>query len=293
VRRGSVLFTARPQATREDHRSHMAPGNAPRFEPADIQIGEEEQDDEGSNNPTGLSALTEFYERGLITEVINPVKSGKEATVYCCRAHPSTGHDLLAAKIYRKHEARGFKNDAVYWAGVSVGKRREQLAFQKKTRIGRMVQSGRWTGREHETLSILHPTGADVPAPIAATSGALLMEFFGDENGAAPQLQHVTLRHDQARVLYQRVLDNVALWLGHHRVHADLSAFNILYWRQSVKVIDFPQAVDPRQNQNAWDLLQRDLENVHRYFSRYGIDGDPAWIAYDLRQQYTDPRYRR
>jgi len=38
-----------------------------------------------------------FYEDWLITEVVRVVKSGKEATVYCCRAHPSQGTDLLAA----------------------------------------------------------------------------------------------------------------------------------------------------------------------------------------------------
>lgn len=270
----------------------MALDHAPRYELAGRQIGEEGYEDDGSNNPTGMSVLNEFYERALITEVISPVKSGKEATVYCCRAHPSTGHQFLAAKIYRTRENRTFKNDALYWDGVSVGKRRERVAFQKKTKTGREIQAGRWPGREHETLSLLHPAGADVPAPIAATDGALLMEFFGDERGAAPQLQHVSLTRADAHVLYQRVLDNVALWLAHHRIHADLSAFNILYWNESVKVIDFPQAVDPRQNRNAWDLLQRDLENVHRYFARYGIEGDPAWITYDLRQQYTDPRYR-
>ena len=270
----------------------MAIRQPPLFEPADIQVGEEEREDNGGNNPTGLPVLTEFYERGLITTVVSLVKSGKEATVYCCRARPRTGHEFLAAKVYRKRDDRTFKSDAVYWAGAPVGKRRERLAFRKKTRAGREVQASRWMGREHETLSLLHPAGADVPAPVAATRGALLMEFFGDETGAAPLLQHVALTRDEAAVLYRRVLDNVALWLAHHRVHGDLSAFNILYWQGTVKVIDFPQAIDPRQNPNAWDLLQRDLENVHRYFARYGIEADPAWITHDLRRQYTDPTYR-
>ena len=118
------------------------------------------------------------------------------------------------------------------------------------------------------------------------------MEYVGDESSAAPQLQHVTLPRDEVEPLYHRLLDNIALWLGHHRVHADLSAFNILYWRGALKVIDFPQAVDPRQNPNAWDLLQRDLENVHRYFARYGIEDASAWLTDDLRAQYTDPRRR-
>ena len=251
-----------------------------------------EEDDALTSPPEGLPALAECTSRGLISEVISVVKSGKEATVYCCRAPARTGHQFVAAKVYRERSDRSFKNDAVYWQGVPIGKRRERLAFQKKTRVGREIQSSRWPAREHETLSILHRAGADVPAPLMVGGGVLLMEFFGDEQGAAPQLQHVTLQRDQAAALYQRVLDNVALWLAHHRVHADLSAFNILYWQGGIKVIDFPQAVDPRQNPNAWDLLQRDLENVHRYFARYGIQGDPGWLTYDLRRQYTDPGYR-
>jgi len=38
----------------------------------------------------------EFYEAHLITGIDHVVKSGKEATVYCCRAHPATGADFLA-----------------------------------------------------------------------------------------------------------------------------------------------------------------------------------------------------
>ena len=237
--------------------------------------------------------LHELREREFVAEDLSVVKSGKEATVYRCRVRRGGRDELLALKVYRDRDARSFKNDAVYWAGASVGKRRERLAFQKKTRAGREMQARRWIGREYETLSILHAAGADVPAPIAETADGLLMEYFGDDQGAAPQLQHVTLQRDEAVALYQRVLDNIALWLAHHRVHGDLSAFNILYWQGSIKVIDFPQAVDPRQNPNAWDLLQRDLENVHRYFGRYGIEGDAAWMVDDLRRQYTDPKYPR
>jgi RIO kinase 1 len=237
-------------------------------------------------------ALTQFAEHGLVAEVVSLVKSGKEATVYCCRTRTETGPEFVAAKVYRERANRAFKNDAVYWAGVSVGKRREQLAFKKKTGVGRELQASQWPAREYETLSVLHAAGADVPAPIMVAGGVLLMEFFGDEQGAAPQLQHVVLPRDEVASLYQRVLDNIALWLAHHRVHADLSAFNILYWRGTVRVIDFPQAVDPRQNPDAWDLLQRDLQNVHRYFARYGIEDTSAWLTQDLRRQYTDPSYR-
>lgn len=262
------------------------------LEHAVIAEMEEEQGGDRIEDTAGAAAVSGLRDQGLAPEGLSLVKSGKEATVYRCRVCRGTGYELVALKVYRERADRSFKNDAVYWAGASVGKRRERLAFQKKTKVGREVQAKRWIAREYETLSILHAAGADVPAPIAATGDGLLMEYFGDEHGAAPQLQHVKLAPEEAAVLYQRVLDNIALWLAHHRVHADLSAFNILYWRGTVKAIDFPQAVDPRQNPNAWDLLQRDLENVQRYFARYGIGGDAAWITDDLRRQYTDPRCR-
>jgi RIO kinase 1 len=151
-------------------------GRAPRFELADIQFGQEVQEDDGERNPTGLTILNEFYEQALITEVMGLVKSGKEATVYACRAHPRTGHAFLAAKIYRERDNRTFKNDAIYWAGAKVGKRREQLAFQKKTKQGLAVQAGAWQHREYKTLSLLHAAGAAVPAPVATKGGAFLME---------------------------------------------------------------------------------------------------------------------
>jgi len=40
---------------------------------------------------TEVASLETFYVENLIVDVLGNVKSGKEATVYCCQAHPSTG----------------------------------------------------------------------------------------------------------------------------------------------------------------------------------------------------------
>ena len=70
------------------------------------------------------SSLEDFFERNLITDVIEILKSGKEATVCCCRAHANLGGGLLAAKIYKPIEHRSFKNDQRYreGKGYHVGK---------------------------------------------------------------------------------------------------------------------------------------------------------------------------
>src|SRR3954464_5714306 len=70
-----------------------------------------------------LAALDEFIEARVIAEVIGVVKSGKEATVYCCRPYrANTG--LIAAKVYRDRDVRRFSNDAPYMEGRTRGMRR-------------------------------------------------------------------------------------------------------------------------------------------------------------------------
>jgi len=53
-------------------------------------------------------------------------------------------------------------------------------------------------------------------------------------------------------------------------VHADLSAFNLLWWEDRLWLIDFPQAVDVTTNPHAFEYLYRDLNNVGNWFARRG-----------------------
>jgi RIO kinase 1 len=67
-----------------------------------------------------------------------------------------------------------------------------------------------------------------------------------------------------------------------HVVHADLSGFNLLYGPDGLVAIDFPQAVDARFNPNALSLLGRDIDNVCRFFSRYGVQANSNALIDDL-----------
>jgi RIO kinase 1 len=240
----------------------------------------------GEQQIVGLPSLESFVEKGWISEVLGALKSGKEATAYCCQADPSSGYTLLLAKVYRSLEFRSFRNDAAYREGFYIADSRLRRASRNKTRVGRAVDFGTWVENEYRTLGVLHAAGADVPMPLDMSGNAILMEYIGDEDGPAPQLNKVTLKVDEARTLYQHLIGNIRLWLTHHVVHGDLSGFNILYWQGGIKVIDFPQAVDPRSNSHAYAFLQRDIENVCRYFGRYGVDSDPWRIADDLWARY-------
>ena len=59
------------------------------------------------------SRRPDFFEDDMITEVVRVVNSGKEGTVYCCRASARTGQELFAAKSYRPPEHRMFHRSAV------------------------------------------------------------------------------------------------------------------------------------------------------------------------------------
>ena len=152
-------------------------------------------------------------------------------------------------------------------------------AVAKRTAFGHEVHQGLWVAAEYETQEMLFAAGVDVPRPIACNGDAILMEWIGDDAGPAPQLRDVKLQPHEPRPLLQRLLRNVETLLAHNRIHGDLSAFNVLYWNGHVKLIDFPQAVDPRMNGESYALLYRDIDNLCRHFSRYGMEVNATQVA--------------
>jgi RIO kinase 1 len=236
------------------------------------------------SDASDLRAIQEFLDEALITEVLEVMKSGKEATVYRCRAHRSLGVKYAAAKVYHEQAHRTFQHANVYEEGRVILEGQVRRAVAKKTGFGRQAQGAMWVNHEFDVLSALNYAGADVPAPYACNDRAILLEFVGDGSEPADQLQHAELTPDEAPALFERVLWNIELFMRENVVHADLSAFNMLYLDGKVTVIDFPQAVDPRQSAAAPRLLERDIRNVLSFFSRHGagLDLDAATLARNL-----------
>lgn len=237
-----------------------------------------------------LNYLGNFYEEQLITDVLRRVKGGKEATVYCCTGHPSTGMELIAGKVYHEREFRSLKNDSQYRQGRTIldieGKsvlgRREARAMYRKTGFGKELLHTGWLASEFGTMSKLYELGADVPKPISQNDNAILMEYIGDETAAAPALNHVTLTREEAKPLFDTIIRNIGLMLANDVIHGDLSAYNILYWEGQVKIIDFPQAVNPFKNPDAYGLLERDVTRICQYFARYRVQSEPMSLTREI-----------
>jgi RIO kinase 1 len=238
--------------------------------------------------PWILSSLTPFYIQHLITDVLHEAHSGKEATVYCCQAHPLTGVEYLAAKIYRPRMFRSLRNDAIYrfsrvqrdeQGQAEHGNSRRGSAATRKTERGRAAQAASWIEYEYQTQRLLYAHGANVPRPFAQIGNAVLMEYIGAVGDPAPRLSDVMLAQEEAQHLFECILHNVELALSHGRIHGDLSAYNVLYWQGAVTLIDFAQAVDPYHNSDVFSLFARDIERTCQYFARYKVNRDAHELA--------------
>ena len=230
-----------------------------------------------------------FFDEGLITQVLRPIKSGKEASVHLCRANPrSTGANLVALKLYHPLNRRDFRDEGIYRDGEFIKERRIRTALEQKSKFGREVQGQIWVDREWSTLKTLTESGAPVPRPIERTGDAILMTYIGDEDAAAPQLR--SYRPDdlsEAQDLFAQIMRAIERMLFHNVVHGDLSAYNVLVWDGRVTLIDLPQAVDPRKNRHAQSFLERDVERICGHFDAWGLVSAPDSLAADLWTGWT------
>ena len=239
-----------------------------------------------------INSLGGFFEQRWIADVLSKIKGGKEASVYLCKAGDLVDVPFIAAKVFRPRMLRNLKNDQLYRQDRAVLDENGRpivdlgiLRSQKKRSVyGEQIRHQSWLAFEYETLKTLHAAGADVPRPYEMSENAILMSYIGDEAFAAPTLNTIRLGWEEARRQYQRVLHNIRLMLSEGIVHGDLSAYNVLYWRGRITVIDFPQVVSPTGHRSAYQIFSRDIRRICEYFARQGYFNDPVGLAAELWQ---------
>lgn len=234
-----------------------------------------------------MAAIQEFIDEAMVSRVLNVIKSGKEATVYRCRAHPTLGPKFVAAKVYHGAQFRNFSNADVYNEGRLILNGQVRRAVEGRTEFGREAQSAIWTTYEYDTLCTLFDAGAAVPEPFAQTDKAILMEYITKDGAAAPQLASVSLDREESEAVWESVVGTIRLALSLNLVHGDLSAYNVLYGDAGPVIIDLPQAIDPRFNNSARRLFERDVRNVAKFCSRSGARIDADAVIDDLWRRFT------
>ena len=211
--------------------------------------------EEGVFDRDSLLTLERFMKKGIIYNMDYCVAKGKEANVY--RATTKEGK-FNAIKMYRLRSP-SFLHMQQYIEG---DRRFEKASKNKQSTIFT------WTRKEFANLKLLFDAGISVPEPIAFKHNVLAMQFLG-ENGlpysrlcdvgpADPKQDYKTL------VSYVEAIKQAGL------IHCDISEYNILTDGQKFYIIDVGQAV-LTSHPSASEFYRRDLENLKKYFSKFGV----------------------
>ncbi len=225
------------------------------------------------------------------------LKSGKEAQISVIERTGDDGRTCLVARkryLPRQVKEKGtlealgvqrasaFRHDVQYREGRQFRKSRDRRAVEKMTTHGKHLLQDRWTGVEHDTMTKLWHAGAPVPFPIDFGEDMFDLEYIGDEDSAAPQLNSARLDGPNLTSAFTQLIDGLRTITAAGFAHGDLSAYNILWWKGRLVFIDFPQALDIAANPQGLNFLHRDVVNVCTWFARRGHDSDPDEVFADL-----------
>ncbi len=207
-----------------------------------------------------LDFVYKLESKKVIRELKGVISSGKEARVYWAKGWD--GSDL-AVKIYMVETTDFRKSIKKYIEGDPRFERIPESNLRK------LIYE--WTKKEYRNLKRMHEAGVRVPRPIAFLGNILVMEFIGEDGFRAPLLVEAVdeLEVSELEQIYKDLEEQVKMIVCKARlVHADLSEYNIMVWEGKPWIIDVSQAVD-LSHPRAHEFLERDLTNIHRFFSEY------------------------
>jgi RIO kinase 1 len=139
----------------------------------------------------------------------------------------------------------------------------------RRGRHGRKMQDAEWTNAEVTALYRLAHAGVRVPTPYGVYDRVLLMELVVDAQGnPAPRLNDVTMSREQALLWHAFTIQQIVRMLCAGLIHGDLSEYNVLLDASGPVIIDLPQAVNAASNNNAFTMLERDVNNRRAAFGR-------------------------
>jgi len=202
-----------------------------------------------------------FLNRKVLKSVDYPIASGKEAFVFRATAGEKfdRGDGYIAVKIY-KVETSDFMRMRSYITGdprfLGVKRNKSNLVYA-------------WTRKEFRNLGICADAGVPAPEPYLFKNNVLLMQFLGEEG--IPDSPLVDVGSDNPEKDCETLLGYIKKLYEKKFVHADVSEFNVLMHGDVPYLIDCGQGV-LLDHPKAEQFLRRDVENVLRYFGKYGVE---------------------
>jgi RIO kinase 1 len=223
-----------------------------------------------------LMDLYSLASKGVIDALGGSISTGKEANIF----RAIVGEKELALKIYRISTSN-FNSMQDYLHG--------DPRFGNVKGTKRAIVAA-WTKKEFRNLTRAEEIGVPVPHPIAMRENILVMELVGKDNEVAPQLRDVDLEPEEARRIYEMLVEYISLLYNRAGlVHADLSEFNILYDKGNPVIIDMGQSVT-LDHPLVRKFLERDITNLSNYFmKKYGIgSSEKIWAKLRSDKELAD-----
>jgi RIO kinase 1 len=210
--------------------------------------------------------LNDFLSKGALKELVGIISAGKEANVYLGIYEDGTE---CAIKVY-KIDTQSAKWMQEYMHG--------DPRFNKMgTSVTGVIYT--WARKEFKNLSRAKSHDLPVPTPLKIRDNILIMQFIGEGGTPAPRLKDAEFTSEPA-LYYLQVVDFMKdLYQKCQLVHADLSEFNILYWKGEITIIDMSQSV-LTVHPKARFYLSRDIKNINSYFEKYGVEVRPPMEIY-------------
>ncbi len=211
-----------------------------------------------------LKTLYKLSAKGYIKALGGVISTGKEANVFYADGHFECRDVPMAVKIYRIETSEFYKMDEYLF-----GDKRFDLR-----RISRKELIFVWTEKEFRNLQRAHEANVNVPKPFVHLKNVILMEFLGENEVPAPTLADLGSELKNVvdvEMLFEEIVENVKrLYVDAELVHADLSEYNIVLFKDRPYLIDMGQSV-LIDHPYATSYLERDLKNLIRFFSKFGI----------------------
>lgn len=208
---------------------------------------------------TVLHTLEKLISDKYIEILDFPISTGKEGNVF---RGVTTEKKYVAVKIFRTSNAT-FKQISKYIIGDprfdSIHNTRRDVIYS-------------WTKKEFKNLKRLEEINVRAPKPIIYLKNILVMQYIGSKYKPAPMLKDFPLKNPKQ--VFDELINFVSkMYKKAEMVHADLSAFNILMYKNKPYLIDLGQAV-LLEHPNSLEFLKRDILNLVTYFKKYNIKAD-------------------
>ncbi|CAF3343998.1 unnamed protein product [Rotaria socialis] len=203
----------------------------------------------------------------ILDEIGTIIATGKESIVLYGKGGKTELHKMpaeVAVKIFKTTLNEYHTREKYLREDYRFKNRYKSLNSRKMVKL--------WAEKEMFNLQRLQRVGIPCPTPVLLKKHVLFLSFIGKDTVPAQRLRDAILSPEELASAYQQCLNLIKRMYHECKlIHADFSEYNLLWFEDTVYVIDVAQSVEP-YHPNAYIYLLRDCTNLSTFFSRRSLN---------------------